>query len=61
MNAKPNAISYNTLKYVRIDPAIRTEKRVAWNQPVFWPLLFCLFTLIIITLPVLLRRGRQQK
>ena len=28
----------NTLKYRRIDPQLREQKREAWNQPVVWPL-----------------------
>lgn len=37
-NNKRHGISKNTLKYVRIDDAMRQQKRVAWNQPVTWPL-----------------------
>jgi len=60
-NAKPNAISYNTLKYVRIDHAVRNEKRAAWNQPILWPLLLGVFILVILALPVLLKVGKRQK
>ena len=61
LNAKPNAISYNTLKYLRIDHALRNEKRAAWNQPVFWPLLLGVLILVTIALPVLLKVRKRQK
>lgn len=49
---KPNAIANNTLKYVKIDPKLRAEKRREWNQPIIWPfvilvLLFLIFVLVI--------------
>lgn len=37
-NNKRHGISKNTLRYVRIDDEMRQQKRVAWNQPVTWPL-----------------------
>ncbi len=37
-NVKPNLMANNTLKYRRIDPALRAAKRKAWNQPVLWPM-----------------------
>ena len=37
-NVKPNLMANNTLKYRRIDPALRARKREAWNKPVVWPI-----------------------
>ncbi len=37
-NVKPNLMANNTLKYRRIDPALRAAKREAWNDPVLWPI-----------------------
>ncbi len=37
-NAKPNLMAHDTLKYLRIDADLRHEKRLAWNQPIVWPL-----------------------
>ncbi len=36
-NLKPNKIAYNTIKYQRIDAALRAENRRAWNAPLWWP------------------------
>ncbi|MCK9991124.1 MAG: ABC transporter substrate-binding protein [Rugosibacter sp.] len=38
-NRKPGKVGNNTLKYQRIDPALREAKRAEWNRPVRWPLL----------------------
>jgi hypothetical protein len=37
-NTKRHGISKATLKYIRIDPELRAEKQVQWNQPVTWPI-----------------------
>jgi len=37
-NNKPNTMAGNTLKYLRVNAALRAEKRREWNQPVFWPI-----------------------
>jgi oligopeptide transport system substrate-binding protein len=37
-NLKPNLMANNRTKYIRVDPALRTELRKQWNRPVLWPL-----------------------
>lgn len=37
-NVKPNRISNNNMKYYRIDPLLREQKRREWNAPVLWPI-----------------------
>ncbi len=37
-NRKPNKLANNTLKYQRVDPALRDRLRRDWNAPVLWPL-----------------------
>ena len=50
LNTKPHAIAQNTLKYMRIDRALRSSKRLQWNTPLYWPLaaFFCLLSLLVI-------------
>jgi oligopeptide transport system substrate-binding protein len=50
-NIKPNLMANNTLKYKRIDPELRAEKRAAWNKPVLWPLYLTLVLLVALLLP----------
>ncbi len=38
-NRKPNKVGHNTLKYQRVDAALRAQRRAEWNRPVVWPLL----------------------
>ncbi len=48
-NVIPNAMANNTLKYKRIDAALRVQKQAAWNQPVMLPLyliVLCIFGLV---------------
>jgi len=37
-NSKAMAIGGGTLKYRRIDPALREKLRAEWNEPIWWPL-----------------------
>lgn len=49
---KPNEIANNTLKYARLNPALRAEKRNEWNQAIFWPILVFLGLLVLSVIPV---------
>lgn len=37
-NLKPNLMANNTMKYLRLDPALREQRRALWNAPLWWPL-----------------------
>jgi len=52
-NGKTNLMANNTLKYLRIDPALRAAKQAEWNRPVLWPLGVVLAVLVIGTLPAI--------
>ncbi len=61
-NLKANKIAYNTVKYHRIDAALRGQKRGEWNQAVLWPLGLLGVLLAGFTAPAFaayLRRERQ--
>jgi len=61
-NLKPNKISYNNVKYQRIDAAQRAQKRGEWNRPVLWPAGLAALLLAAFTAPAFvtyLRRERQ--
>lgn len=61
-NLKPNKISYNTVKYQRIDTTLRAQKRRDWNHSVLWPLGLLAALLAAFTAPAVvayLRRERQ--
>lgn len=61
MNSKPNLMANNTLKYRRIDPALRKEMQSAWNHPVRWPLLLFAAMLLLVIIPAVIGHRRRQR
>jgi ABC-type transport system substrate-binding protein len=60
-NVKPNLMANNTLKYKRIDPQLRAQRRRAWNQPVLWPLLSVGGLLLVSLIPAaIMFRSRER-
>ncbi len=51
LNAKPNAMANNTVKYLRIDAQARAAKRRQWNQPVMWPIAVGVLIVVLLLLP----------
>ncbi|MEM6998540.1 MAG: ABC transporter substrate-binding protein [Pseudomonadota bacterium] len=60
-NAKPNLMANNKLKYRRIEPQQRSEKRIEWNNPVWWPIALVVILLIVILLPGFISYRRREK
>ncbi len=61
-NLKPNLMANNTLKYKRIDAKERAEKRDAWNQAVFWPLILVFFLFVLLLIPAITAfKGRAKQ
>ncbi len=60
-NAKPNLMANNTLKYKRVDPALRERSRQAWNRPVTWPLWLLLGLLAVSLVPAWLSYRRRER
>ena len=55
-NLKPNLMANNRLKYTKLDIQSRTEKRKAWNHPVFFPIVIALIVISLIALLTFYRR-----
>jgi ABC-type transport system substrate-binding protein len=60
-NRKPNKVAHNTLKYQRIDAALREKKRAEWNGVVLWPLGLAALALVLGLLPAFLGYRRHEK
>src|ERR1035437_2516898 len=60
-NLKPNKIAYNTLKYQRIDSALREQKRREWNPPLWWPVVLGALVLIAFALPAVIAWRRRER
>jgi ABC-type transport system substrate-binding protein len=60
-NVKPNLMANNTLKYRRIDPVLRAERREAWNQPVLWPIVLLVGGLVAAITPAVVAWRRHER
>jgi ABC-type transport system substrate-binding protein len=60
-NVKPNLMANNTLKYRRIDPALRKARREAWNQPVLWPIVLLIAALVAVIAPAAIAWRRHER
>jgi len=60
-NSKPNLMANNSLKYKRIEPAVRADLQRQWNQPVRWPLYVLAGLLVFTLLPAWIGYRRQQQ
>ncbi len=60
-NRKPNQIANNGLKYQRLEPALRAEKRRLWNPPVIWPLALITVLLVLGALPAIAAYRRRER
>ena len=59
LNAYPNLMANNTLKYKRIDPELRMKSRNEWNQPILWPLFLISIIAIISIVPIAVKIYRK--
>lgn len=59
-NSKPNLMANNSLKYKRIDPALRDARRKQWNPPVVWPIWLIIIGLLLATLPAVVAYWRKE-
>jgi hypothetical protein len=60
-NQKPNLMANNSLKYARIDSALRTMKRSEWNRPIWWPAGVLLAVLAAAMAPALAAWRRKER
>jgi hypothetical protein len=60
-NAKPNLMARNTLKYKRVDPLLRAERRSRWNAPIWQPVAWFAAILAAGLLPALRIYRRRQR
>ena len=60
-NSKPNQMANNSIKYIKIDPAIREEKRREWNNPNLWPVVITVALFVVGSLPAVISVRRKNK
>jgi oligopeptide transport system substrate-binding protein len=59
-NVKPNLMARNTLKYMRLDPVLRTEMRQQWNSPRVWPVVLVIILFAICAIGAVLHYRKRQ-
>jgi len=60
-NTKPADIANNTLKYKRIDPLLREQRRTEWNTPILWPVYLLLLLLVVVVAPAFVAYKKRQR
>lgn len=60
-NVKPNQMAHNGLKYKRIDPILRAEKRLEWNEANFTPVWIVLAALVLMLIPAIVIYRRKEQ
>jgi len=60
-NVKPNLMANNTLKYRRIDPALRAARRAEWNRPVLWPIALLAGGMVAAIAPAVIAWRRRER
>jgi len=60
-NVKPNLMANNTLKYRRVDPQLRMQKRLEWNPPVLWPIGLLLAVMVVSAIPAVIAYRRRER
>jgi hypothetical protein len=60
-NRKPNKMANNTLKYQRIDAALRERLRDEWNRPTLWPIGLLVVVLVAALLPAVVVYRRRER
>lgn len=60
-NVKPNTISLSTLKYVAINVPERNKLRLAWNQPILWPLGLLFLIILALTIPLVIAYIKKER
>jgi ABC-type transport system substrate-binding protein len=60
-NVKPAGISLPASKYVDIDPELRHRERLAWNEPVLWPLWVLAIVFVLVVTPGIVTFLRERQ
>jgi oligopeptide transport system substrate-binding protein len=60
-NVKPNLMANNTLKYKKVDPALRKSLRETWNPPILWPIYGLVVILVATAIPAVVVYRRRER
>jgi ABC-type transport system substrate-binding protein len=60
-NRKPTKMGNNTIKYQKLDPALREQLREEWNRPVLLPIAIVVLVLLAALLPAVMVYRRRER
>jgi oligopeptide transport system substrate-binding protein len=60
-NGKPNNMARNGMKFLRVDTALREQRRAEWNVPVAWPIVLLVLFLVVATIPAWMSYRRRER
>lgn len=60
-NRKPNQLANNGLKYLRLDPELRAQRRREWNAAVWWPLWTLVIVVVALAWPAVSAYRRRER
>ncbi|MFQ5935469.1 MAG: ABC transporter substrate-binding protein [Acidiferrobacterales bacterium] len=60
-NSKPHNMANNTMKYLRLDPQPRAQKRQAWNKAIVWPIGLLAVLMAAGAVPAIVTYVRREK
>lgn len=58
--SKPNPIANNLLKYERLNPKERDQKREEWNKPTLWPIWIIVGIMALMLVPLVITFWRRE-
>ena len=60
-NSKPFLMGNNSLKYKRIEPNLRSQRRSEWNHPVLWPVVLVFAVMVLGAVPAVVVYRRKER
>jgi ABC-type transport system substrate-binding protein len=60
-NVKPHQMSYNTMKFKRVNPVARVARQTEWNRPVLWPVILIAVLLVLGSVPAAIAFYRRER
>ena len=60
-NGKPHQMTRNTLKFARVEPALRAASQKAWNRPRILPVLLAEAALLLLAIPAIYLHRRAER
>jgi ABC-type transport system substrate-binding protein len=60
-NLNINQMVRGSMKYLRVDPQLRAQKRNVWNQAIFWPIVALIAAFLLLILPLAISYWRKEQ